>query len=64
VYVVLLGKSKRKKKHLENLGADKSIIFKQNPNKYSGRTWTGFIWLRIGNNGGHFINTVMRFLIL
>jgi hypothetical protein len=34
--------------YLENLGLDGRIILEE----YSGRVWTGLIWLRIRTSGG------------
>jgi hypothetical protein len=36
----------------EDLGIDGSIISEQISEKYGGKVWTGFIWLRIGTSGG------------
>jgi hypothetical protein len=38
--------------HLEDLGVDVKLILKSILRKYSGKMWTGFIWLRIGTSGG------------
>jgi hypothetical protein len=37
--------------HLEDLDIDWRIILEWILGKYSGRLWTGFIWLRIRING-------------
>jgi hypothetical protein len=36
----------------EDLGIGGRTILKRILKKYSGRVWTGFIWLRIGTGGG------------
>jgi hypothetical protein len=38
--------------HLYDLGIDGKIIFERALGKYSGKVWTGFIWLRIETNSG------------
>jgi hypothetical protein len=48
VYRVLVGKPEERG-HLENLGIDGMLMLL---NKSDGRVWTGFIWIRIGLNGG------------
>jgi hypothetical protein len=47
-----LSKSLRKRDHSEDLGADGKIILKWILDKEIGRVWNGFIWLRMGTNGG------------
>jgi hypothetical protein len=37
--------------HLEDLGIYEKIILEWILRKYSGKVWTGFIWLRIGTLG-------------
>jgi hypothetical protein len=41
----------RKRNYLEDLNVCGSIILKWIIKKYGGRTWTGFIWLRIATSG-------------
>ena len=36
----------KKRENFQHLGVDGSIILKLVMNKYYGRAWTGFIWLR------------------
>jgi hypothetical protein len=36
----------------EDLGVDGKMILEMILGKYGGKVWTGFIWLRIGTNGG------------
>jgi hypothetical protein len=38
--------------HLEDLDVDGRIILQLIFKKWTGRAWTGFIWLRIGTGGG------------
>jgi hypothetical protein len=38
--------------HLEDLGVDRKIILERILVKYSGKVWTGCIWLGIGTRGG------------
>jgi hypothetical protein len=38
----------KERDHLEDLVSDVWIILKWILKKYNGRTWTGFVWLRIG----------------
>ena len=38
--------------HLEDLGADVSIILKWIFKKWVGEAWIGLIWLRTGTGGG------------
>jgi hypothetical protein len=40
------------KKYLEDLGINGRIILKLILGKHGWRVWIGFIWLRIGTNGG------------
>jgi hypothetical protein len=42
----------KERNHLEGLGTDGSIIFKQILKKQGQRAWDGFIWLRLGTSGG------------
>jgi hypothetical protein len=53
VYRVFVEKSEGKY-HLENPGADGSLILRWLFRKWVGWTWTGLICLRIGTDGGHF----------
>jgi len=43
--------SLRGRDQVEDLGIDGRIISIQILKKYDGRSWTGFIWLRIGTSG-------------
>jgi len=57
VYEILVGKSEEKR----ILGRSRrrwGIILQHILEKYSGKMWIGFIWLRIGTSGG-LVNTVM-----
>jgi len=38
--------------HLEDLGGDGRIILKMILDKWDGKAWPGFIWLRLGKGGG------------
>jgi hypothetical protein len=51
VYKILVGKSEGRD-HSEDLGIGGRIILKWILEKYCGRVWTGFIWLRIGTGDG------------
>jgi hypothetical protein len=37
--------------HLEGVGIDGGIILKWILQEQNGRTWAGFIWIRIGTSG-------------
>jgi len=52
VYRVLMG-NLRQRAHLEDAGMDGKIILRSIFRKWDGVAWTGFIWLRIGTDGGH-----------
>jgi hypothetical protein len=39
-----------------DLSVDERIILKQIFKKYKGKTWTGFIWFRIGTSTGVLIS--------
>jgi len=43
----------RQRAHLEDAGMDGKIILRSIFRKWDGVAWTGFIWLRIGTDGGH-----------
>jgi hypothetical protein len=47
--------------HLESLGANRMLL-KWILEKYVMRRWSGFIWLRTGNNGGLLIS--MKFILV
>jgi hypothetical protein len=49
-YAFLL-ESLKGRDHLVHIGIDGKIILEWILGKYSGRMWTGCIWLRIGNSG-------------
>jgi hypothetical protein len=38
--------------HSENIGVDVRIILEWILGKQGEKVWTGYIWLRIGTNGG------------
>jgi hypothetical protein len=38
--------------HSDNVGVDGKIILKWILGDWGVKVWTGFIWLRIGTNGG------------
>jgi hypothetical protein len=38
--------------HSEDLGVDWRIILEWILEKETGKLWTGFVWLRLGTNGG------------
>jgi hypothetical protein len=38
--------------HLEDLGIGGKIILERILDKYGGKDWNGFIWLRIGTGSG------------
>jgi hypothetical protein len=40
--------------HAEGLGIDERIILEWILGKWREKVWAGFIWLRIGTNGGHY----------
>jgi hypothetical protein len=44
----------RKRDHMEDSGLDGNMILKRFFKKWDGEAWTGFVWLRIGTDGGHF----------
>jgi hypothetical protein len=48
---ILVGKPEGKRQ-LKDLVVDAKIILEWALRKYGGMVWTGFIWLRIGTNGG------------
>jgi hypothetical protein len=50
-YKILSGKSEGRD-HSEDLGVDRRIILEWILGKWGRKTWTGFIWLRIGTSGG------------
>jgi hypothetical protein len=37
--------------HSDNLGINGRIVLEWILGKYSGKVWTGFVWLRIGTSG-------------
>jgi len=39
------------KDHLEDIGIHRKIILEWSLEKYIGKVWTGFIWLRIWTSG-------------
>jgi hypothetical protein len=39
--------------HSEDLGVGRRIILEWILEKYGGKLWTGFVWHRIGSNGGN-----------
>jgi hypothetical protein len=41
----------KRRDYLEDLDIDGSIILKRMLEKWGGKVWTGFIWLRIGTSG-------------
>jgi hypothetical protein len=43
----------KERSHLEDLGIDGKIISEWISVKYSGKVWTGCIWLKIGASGRH-----------
>jgi len=43
----------RERDHLENPGVDGRIILRWIFRKWDLGVWTGSIWLRTGNSGGH-----------
>jgi hypothetical protein len=49
---VLVGEP-RERDHLEELGVDGKIIANSNLQYVIRRTWTGFMWLRIGAGAWH-----------
>jgi hypothetical protein len=51
-YKVLIEKIEKKKDCLEGLGVNGWTILRWTLKKQFERVWTGFIWLRIGTNGG------------
>jgi hypothetical protein len=46
-----LSENRKGGEHLEELGVDRKIILERNLGKED-EMWTGWIWLRIGTNGG------------
>jgi hypothetical protein len=42
----------KRREHSEDLGVDGKITSECILEKYGGKVWTGFIWLRIGTTGG------------
>jgi hypothetical protein len=46
----------------EDLNVGESIILKCMLEKWDGVVQTGFIWLRIGTNGGPLVNKIMKLL--
>jgi len=42
----------KKRDCLQDLGVDVTIILEWILEKYGGKVWTGFIWLRIGTRRG------------
>jgi len=43
----------RKRNHMEDPGVERNMKLKRFFKKWDGETWTGFVWLRIGTDGGH-----------
>jgi hypothetical protein len=49
---VIFSEPQKERDHLGKIGVDGRIILKWILEKYAGKLWTGFFWLRIGSSNG------------